>query len=85
MAEEVLEDFEKNKNKFFFCSRQRLEWLLPISNIGSRPSFEVVTGRHQVRRAGAAARAVAHTRASARAHDLGNARATWARQGKVAT
>ena len=36
-------------------------------------------------RAGAAARAAARTKAPALAHDLGNARATWARQGEVAT
>ena len=36
-------------------------------------------------RAGAAARAAGRTIAPERAHDLGNARATWARQGEVAT
>ena len=60
-------DFEKKK----FCARQRLEWLLPISSTGSRPSFEVVTRRHQVRRAGVAARAAARTTVIACAHDLG--------------
>ena len=65
-------DFEKIY--IYFCARQRLEWLLPISSTRSRPSFEVVTGRHQVRRAGAAARAAARTTVPARAHDLGNAR-----------
>ena len=44
-----------------------------------------MTGRQQVRRAGAAALAAARTTAPARAHGLGNARATWARQGEVAT
>ena len=34
---------------------------------------------------GAAVRAAARTTAPARAHDLSNARATWARQGEVAT
>ena len=60
---------EKKKN----CARQRLEWLLPISSTGSRPSFEVVTGRHQVRRPRAAAhdRASARPRPGQRAHDLG--------------
>ena len=38
-----------------------------------------------MRRAGATARATARTIAPTRAHDLGNAHATWARQGKVAT
>ena len=38
-----------------------------------------------MRRAGAAARAAERTTAPACAHDLGNARATWARQGEVAT
>ena len=38
-----------------------------------------------MRRAGAAACAAARTTAPARAHDLGNARATWARQGEVVT
>ena len=33
---------------------------------GSQPSVEVMTGRQQVRRAGAAARATAHDSASAR-------------------
>ena len=37
-----------------------------------------------MRKAGAAVRAVVHTTAPARAHDLGNAPATWARQGEVA-
>ena len=54
---------------------------MPISSTRSRLGFEVVTGVQQVRRAGAAAR----TTAPARAHDLSNARATWARQGEVAT
>ena len=38
-----------------------------------------------MRRARAAARAAAPTIAPARTHDLGNACATWARQGEVAT
>ena len=36
-------------------------------------------------KAGAAARAAARTTGPARAHDLGNARATWARHGEVVT
>ena len=74
-----------NEIFFFFFARQKLEWLLPISSIGSRPSFEVVTGRHQVHRAGATTRVAALTIASAHAHDLGNARTTWARAVGVAT
>ena len=38
-----------------------------------------------MRRAGAAACAAARMTALARAHDMGNARATWTRQGEVAT
>ena len=72
---------DKNEKK----KKQKLEWLLPISSTGSRPSVEVVTGRQQVHRAGAAARAVAGTTAPACTHDLSNAQATWAKQGKVAT
>ena len=64
MAGEVLEDFEKKKN-FFFYVRQRLGWLLPISNTRSRPSFEVVTGRHHVHRAEADAHVVARITAPA--------------------
>ena len=75
--------FEKKKKKL--CVRQKLEWLLPISSTGSRPGFEVVTGGQQVRRARLAACAAARTTAPVRVHDLGNARATWARQGEVAT
>ena len=66
----------------------------------SRPSVEVVTGRQQVHRAGAAARAAARTIVPARAHDLGATRdlfflapgrdiifevATWVATRKVAT
>ena len=40
MAGELLEDFEKKKN-----SRQKLEWLLPISSARLRPRFGVNTGR----------------------------------------
>ena len=69
----------------FFVQGRKWNWLLPISSTGSRPSFEVVTGRQQVRRAGAAAPTAARTTAPARAHDMGNARATWARQDEVAT
>ena len=58
---------------------------MPISSTGALPGVEVVTGRQQARRAGAAARTAARTTAPARAHDLGNVRATWARQGEVAT
>ena len=83
VAEKATGGFEKKKKNL--CARQKLEWLLPISSTGSRPSVEVVTGRQQVRRAGAATGAAAHTTAPARAHDLGNARAIWARQGEVAT
>ena len=59
---------------FFFCARQKLEWLLPNSSTGARPSFEVVTGRQQVRRAGAAERSAARTTAPARTHDSAKAR-----------
>ena len=38
-----------------------------------------------MRKAGAVVRAAAPMTAPVRAHDLGNARATWARQGEVAT
>ena len=38
-----------------------------------------------MRRAGAAAGAAARTTALTRAHDLGNTRATWARESEVAT
>ena len=38
-----------------------------------------------MRRARAVERAAASTTAPAHAHDLGNARSTWARQGEVAT
>ena len=38
-----------------------------------------------MRRARAAARAAARTTAPSRAHNLSNARATWDRQGEVAT
>ena len=38
-----------------------------------------------MRMAGAATCTAARTIAPARAHDLGNARATWARQGEVVT
>ena len=69
-AGKLLEALKKKK----ICARQKLEWVLPISSTGSRPSVEVVTGRQQVRRAGAAARAAARTIAPAHAHDLGNAR-----------
>ena len=73
------------KKNFFFGARQKLEWLLPISSTGSRPSVEVVKGRQQVRRTGATECAAARTTAPVRAHGLGNAHATWARQGEVAT
>ena len=42
-------------------------------------------GMQQVRRAGAAEHTAVRTTAPAFAHDLGNACATWARQGEVAT
>ena len=31
--------FEKKKKFFFFCVRQKLEWLLPNSSVGSRPGL----------------------------------------------
>ena len=76
---------EALKKKNSYVCKAELEWLLPISSTGARSNFEVVTGRQQVRRAEAAARAAAHTTAPVRAHDLGNACATWARQGEVKT
>ena len=75
----------KVKGKIKIVQGRKLEWLLPISNTRSRPSFEVVTGGQQVRRVGAAALAAVRTTAPARAHNLGNARATWAKQGEVVT
>ena len=72
------EGYWRNGKKKIFA-RQELEWLLPISSTGSRPSVAVVIGRKQVRKAGTAGRAAARTTAPARAHGLGNASATWAR------
>ena len=75
--------FEKKIKKFV----QGRNWngYYQFFSAGSRPSFEVVTGRHQVRKAGPAARAAMPTTALVRTHGLGNARATWARQGEVTT
>ena len=38
------------KKKKFFCARQKLEWLLPISSTRSRPSLEVATCRGRDRK-----------------------------------
>ena len=45
VAGELQKDFEKQKKN----TRQKLEWLLPISSPGSRTRLEVVTGRDAAR------------------------------------